>query len=53
MLLQIDIQITEAVPNKAHIGKQFKKDAKEIYEKLANLSLNDLSTLDNTIKSGG
>lgn len=39
------IEVTEATPNKAAIGKSFKKDAKNICDQLAALSLDDLAEL--------
>lgn len=39
------IEVTEATPNKAAIGKSFKNNAKNIYEQLAALSLDDLAEL--------
>lgn len=45
--------MTEAVANKAVIGKSFKKDAKSITEQLAKLSLSELSDLDKAIKESG
>jgi glycyl-tRNA synthetase len=39
------IEVTEAVPNKQLIGKEFKKDAKTITDLLAKLSLDDLNKM--------
>lgn len=39
------IEVTEATPNKAAIGKIFKKDAKSICDQLAALSLDDIEAL--------
>uniref|UniRef100_A0A336M2S1 Glycine--tRNA ligase n=1 Tax=Culicoides sonorensis TaxID=179676 RepID=A0A336M2S1_CULSO len=47
------IEVTEAVPNKPAIGKQFKKDAKAITEALAKLSLDDLKTMGQQIEASG
>ncbi|GAB0095348.1 Glycyl-tRNA synthetase [Sergentomyia squamirostris] len=47
------IDVTEAVPNRAAIGKSFKKDAKSIMDSLANLSLSDLQTLENCLNESG
>lgn len=47
------IEVTEAVPNKAAIGKQYKKDAKSICEQLAALSLDELDTLRTAIDANG
>lgn len=44
------IEVTEAVPNKAVIGKAFKKDAKLITDLLAKLSLEDLGNLETALK---
>jgi len=40
------VEVTEAVPNKQIIGKAFKKDAKEITELLAKMSLDGLKKMD-------
>lgn len=47
------IQVTEAVPNKAVLGKVFKKDAKIVTDKLAALSLNDLESLEKSLNETG
>lgn len=47
------IEVTEAVPNKAAIGKSYKKDAKSICDQLAALSLDELATLKQTIEADG
>merc|ERR1712200_236460 len=45
-------QITEIVPNKAPIGKAFKKDAKAITDALAKLSVEDIETMETELKDG-
>jgi len=45
-------QITEIVPNKAPIGKAFKKDAKAITDALAKLSVEDIETMETDLKDG-
>lgn len=45
-------QVTEVVPNKAPIGKAFKKEAKSVTDKLANLSLEEITTFENELKNG-
>ncbi|XP_059618658.1 glycine--tRNA ligase [Phlebotomus argentipes] len=47
------MDVTEAVPNKPAIGKVFKKDAKAIVDALANLSLSDLQSLENSLNEDG
>lgn len=47
------VNVTEAAPNKAAIGKSFKKDAKEICELLAKLQLTDLENLEKSISTDG
>lgn len=47
------IQVTEAVANKAVLGKHFKKQAKSIVESLENLSLDELSTLKQSLDENG
>lgn len=47
------IEVTEAVPNKAAIGKQFKKEAKAITEALAKLSLEEVKNLNQQLESAG
>lgn len=39
------VEVTEAVPNRATIGKQFKANAKDLIEKLSKLSISELSDL--------
>lgn len=39
------IEVTEAVPNRAAIGKQFKAEAKDLIEKLSKLSIAQLNDL--------
>lgn len=45
------VEVTEAVPNRAAIGKQFKADAKAIIEQLSKLSLSELSNLKGAVDS--
>jgi len=45
-------QVTEVVPNKAPIGKAFKKEAKLVTDKLASLSLDEITTFENELKNG-
>lgn len=47
------VNVTEAVPNKALIGKQFKKDAKLICDRLAQLSLDEQTQLQSALASAG
>lgn len=47
------VNVTEAVPNKALIGKQFKKDAKRICDRLAQLSLDEQTQLETTLSTAG
>lgn len=47
------IDVFEAVPNKATLGKEFKKDAKIITEELAKLSVKDVEELEATLNSTG
>lgn len=47
------IEVTEVVPNKAAIGKVFKKDAKNITEQLAKLSLSDVDTIGKNLSENG
>lgn len=45
--------VVEPVLNKGIIGKEFKKDAKIICDKLAALDLNDINTLEENLSSNG
>lgn len=45
------VDVTEAVPNKAVIGKEFKKDAKRIYEKLAALDAEQQQTMQTSLNA--
>lgn len=47
------VEVTEALPNKAIIGKEFKKDAKRICEKLANLDVDQQQALQNSLNANG
>lgn len=47
------VDVVEAVPNKAMIGKKFKKEAKAIYDKLAVLDANDVSDLEQKLDTNG
>lgn len=47
------VDVTEAVPNKAIIGKAFKKDAKRICDKLAELSINEQNELQQNLSKNG
>lgn len=47
------VDVTEAVANKAIIGKEFKKDAKRICEKLANLDAEQQLALQSGLDSNG
>ncbi|XP_062548703.1 glycine--tRNA ligase isoform X2 [Armigeres subalbatus] len=47
------IEVTEVVPNKAVLGKVFKKEAKNITDLLANLSLSDVETIGNNLADKG
>lgn len=47
------IEVTEVVPNKAALGKAFKKDAKNITDLLANLSLSDVETIGKNLTDNG
>jgi len=43
--------VTEIVPNKGPIGKAFKKEAKTITERLANLSLDEIEKIETALSS--
>jgi len=43
--------VTEIVPNKGPIGKAFKKEAKSITERLANLNLKEIEDIEGCLKS--
>merc|ERR1719419_1860482 len=45
-------QITEIVPNKAPIGKAFKKDAKAVTDRLAALDLDEITKMEAELESG-
>lgn len=45
------VEITEAVPNKAALGKTYRKDTKNICDQLAALSLDDLAALRTTLEA--
>uniref|UniRef100_A0A1B0GLL4 Glycine--tRNA ligase n=1 Tax=Lutzomyia longipalpis TaxID=7200 RepID=A0A1B0GLL4_LUTLO len=47
------VDVTEAIPNRPAIGKEFKKDAKSIIDALAALTLSDLQTLENSLNETG
>lgn len=47
------ISLTEIVPNKGSIGKEFKKDAKLILEKLASLSIDEVPEVQNELNENG
>ncbi|XP_038111183.1 glycine--tRNA ligase [Culex quinquefasciatus] len=47
------IEVTEVVPNKAAIGKVFKKDAKNITELLAKLSLDEVESIGKNLAGNG
>lgn len=47
------VDVTEALPNKAIIGKSFKKDAKRICEKLAELDTDQQNALQQALESTG
>ncbi|XP_050088159.1 glycine--tRNA ligase [Anopheles aquasalis] len=47
------IEVTEVVPNKAAIGKAFKKEAKGITDALAKLSLDDVSEIGKNLETNG
>lgn len=47
------VDVTEAVPNKAIIGKEFKKDAKPICDKLANLNGEEQQALQDSLNANG
>lgn len=47
------IEVTEVVPNKAAIGKAFKKEAKGITEALARLSLEEVSDIGKSLEASG
>merc|ERR1719483_1946994 len=44
--------VTEIVPNKGPIGKQFKKEAKTITDRLASLSLSEIEKVESDLSSG-
>lgn len=45
------VDVTEAIPNKQIIGKAFKKDAKELTDLLAKMSLDDLKKMDDELNT--
>lgn len=47
------IQVTEIIPNRQLLGKNFKKDAKSIIEYLQDLSLEDMTSIDSTLSEKG
>ena len=47
------VEITEMQPNKSVLGKAFKKDAKNVTDLLANLSLDDITTYEAELASKG
>lgn len=47
------VDVTEAIPNKAAIGKLYKKDAKSICDQLAALTIEELSVLKETVEADG
>lgn len=47
------LKVTEAIPNKAIIGKSFKSNAKAISELLSKLSLDDINTLNVDLETSG
>ena len=49
---QRTIDCVEVVPDKASIGKQFKRDSKVVIEALASLSPEDVLSLEEGIKNG-
>lgn len=49
----IVVDVTEAVPNKAIIGKEFKKDAKRICEKLTTLDSDQQQALQDALNATG
>jgi len=44
--------VTQIVPNKGPIGKAFKKDAKQIIDMLAKLSVDDIEKIESDLKNG-
>ncbi|CAB3990229.1 glycine--tRNA ligase-like, partial [Paramuricea clavata] len=47
------VKVVEPVLNKAPIGKSFKKDAKQVTERLTNLAESDIDELENSLKEKG
>ncbi|VDN31130.1 unnamed protein product [Gongylonema pulchrum] len=47
------VQVVEAIPNKAAIGKNYKTEAKQIFAKLEQLSADEVETLEKQIVSTG
>jgi aspartate/tyrosine/aromatic aminotransferase len=47
------VKVVEPVLNKASIGKSFKKDAKQVTERLTNLAESDIDELENSLKEKG
>ncbi|CAK5084519.1 unnamed protein product [Meloidogyne enterolobii] len=47
------VDVVEAVPNKAAIGKLFKNESKKIIDLLKNLSLEQLDELEDSLKTNG
>lgn len=45
--------VVEALPNKAAVGKAFKKDAKVILDKLGSLSVSEIESLEKELQNNG
>lgn len=45
------IEVTEAIPNKQVLGKAFKKEAKDITDLIARMSIDDLKKMDDELTS--
>lgn len=47
------IEVTEMIPNKAIMGKAFKKESKSVIDQLANLSLEDINKHESELEKSG
>lgn len=47
------VDVVEVVPNKAAIGKSFKKEAKIITETLSDLTAGDIENIEKQFEAGG
>ncbi|KAI0226685.1 Glycine--tRNA ligase [Lamellibrachia satsuma] len=52
-LVNVEKEVVEAAPNKGLLGKEFKKDAKEILESLSKMDEGSLNSLETAMKENG